>query len=83
MFPALFIVKANQEPINFPENKPSKKAFLTKGLLSEFYGILTPIGHFTVVCLVTWPLSGSEAGSDLVLIQTLLLFTCKSCSHAN
>ena len=24
------------------------------------------IGHFTVVCLVTWPLSGREAGSDLV-----------------
>ena len=42
------------------------------------------IGHFTVVCLVTWPLSGSEAGGDLVMIQTLLLFTCKSCcSHAN
>ena len=42
------------------------------------------IGHFTVVWLVTWPLSGSEAGGDLVLIQTLLLFTCKSCcSHAN
>ena len=43
-----------------------------------------PIGHFTVVCLVNWPLSGNEAGGDLVLIQTLLLFTCKSCcSHAN
>ena len=24
-----------------------------------------PIVHFTVVCLVTWPLSGSEAGVDL------------------
>ena len=35
------------------------------------------IGHFTVVCLVTWPLSRSEAGGDLVLIQTLLLFICK------
>ena len=35
------------------------------------------IGHFTVVCLVTWHLSGSEAGGDLVLIQTLLLFICK------
>ena len=35
------------------------------------------IGNFTVVCLVTWPLSGSEAGGDLVLIQTLLLFICK------
>ena len=42
------------------------------------------IGHFTAVCLVTWPLSGSKAGGDLVLIQTLLLFKCKSCcSHAN
>ena len=45
--------------------------------------VLFTIGHFTVVCLVTWPLGGSEAGGDLVLIQTLLLFTCKSCcSHA-
>ena len=35
------------------------------------------MGHFTVVGLVTWPLSGSEAGGDLVLIQTLLLFICK------
>ena len=35
------------------------------------------IGHFTDVCLVTWPLSGSEAGRDL-------LFTCRSCcSHAH
>ena len=42
------------------------------------------ISHFTVVCLVTWPLSGSEAGGALVLMQTLLLFTCTSCcSHAN
>ena len=28
------------------------------------------IDHFTVVCSVTWPLNGSEAGGDLVLIQT-------------
>ena len=42
------------------------------------------IGHFTVVCLVTWPLSGTEAGGDLFLIEALPLFTCKSCcSHAN
>jgi len=32
---------------------------------------------FTVVCLVTWPLSGGEAGVDLVLTQTLMLFICK------
>ena len=23
------------------------------------------IDHFTVLCLVTWPLNGSEAGGDL------------------
>ena len=31
------------------------------------------IVYFTVVCLVIWPLSGSDAGVDLLLIQTLLL----------
>ena len=36
------------------------------------------IDHFTVVCSVTWPLNGSEAGGDLVLIQTSLLLSCKS-----
>ena len=32
---------------------------------------------FTVVCQVAWPLNGSEAGDDLVLIQTSLLLMCK------
>ena len=37
-----------------------------------------PIGHFTAVCLlVAWPLNKSEAGVDLVLIETSLLFLCK------
>ena len=36
-----------------------------------------PIDHFTVVCLVAWPLNESEAGVDLVLIETSLLFICK------
>ena len=35
------------------------------------------IDHFTVVCSVTCPLNGSEAGGDLALIQTSLLFSCK------
>ena len=34
------------------------------------------IDHFTVVCIVAWPLNESEAGVDLVLIETLLLFIC-------
>ena len=42
------------------------------------------IDHFTVAGLVTSPLNGSEAGVDLVLIQTSLLLLCKSsCSYAN
>ena len=45
---------------------------------------LAGIDHFIVVGLVTWPLNGSEAGVDLVLIQTSLLLLCKSsCSYAN
>ena len=35
------------------------------------------IDHFTVVCLVAWPLNENEAGGDLVLIETSLLFLCK------
>ena len=38
---------------------------------------LFAIDHFTVVCLVAWPLSESEAGVDLVLIKTSLLFVRK------
>ena len=38
---------------------------------------LGPIDHFTVVCLVAWPLNESETGVDLVLIETSLLFICK------
>ena len=34
------------------------------------------IDHFTVACLVAWPLNESEAGGDLVLIETSLLFLC-------
>ena len=42
------------------------------------------IDHFTVVGLVTWPLNDSEAGVELVLIQTSLFLLCKSsCSYAN
>ena len=42
------------------------------------------IDHFTVVGLVTWPLNGSEAGVDHVLIKTSLLLLCKSSfSYAN
>ena len=38
--------------------------------------VTTLITHFTVVCFVTWPLSESETGGDLALIQTFLPFIC-------
>ena len=31
----------------------------------------------TVACLVAWPLNENEAGGDLVLKETFLLFLCK------
>ena len=34
---------------------------------------------FTVVYSVTRPMNGSEATSDLVLIQTSLFLSCKLC----
>ena len=41
------------------------------------------IDHFTIVCSVTWPLNGSEAGSNLVFIQISLFLLCESsCSDA-
>jgi len=47
-----------------------------KKLLISGCCIYISIDHFTVVCSVTWPLDGSEAGIDLVLIQTFLLLSC-------
>ena len=32
--------------------------------------------HFVDACLVAWPLNESEAGDDLVLEETPLLFLC-------
>ena len=52
--------------------------------LNLVYSDHLTIGHFTVVCLVFWPLNRGEAGGDLVLLQTCLLFKCESWySHAN
>ena len=38
---------------------------------------LFTIDHFTVVCLVAWPLNENEAAGDLVLVETSQLFMCK------
>jgi len=34
------------------------------------------IDCFPVTCLVAWPLNEGEAGGDLVLMETSLLFSC-------
>ena len=49
----------------------------SKGLSLITVFVTLAIGHLTVVCSVPWPLNRSEAGSDLVLLQTLLFFICK------
>ena len=41
------------------------------------------IYQFTVVCLVAWPLNESEAGIDLVLIETILFSCLNSFYHKN
>ena len=42
------------------------------------YFLIRIIDHFTVDCLVTWPLNGSKAGGVLVLIQTSHFLSYKS-----
>ena len=44
---------------------------------------MSGIDHITFFYSMTWPLNGSEAGGDLVLIQTSLILLCESsCSYA-
>ena len=50
---------------------------LTSSVIPSLTGLRGLIDHFTVVCLVAWPLNENEAGGDLVLIETSLLFLCK------
>ena len=42
-------------------------------LFNSYVNLCAQIDHFTVVCLVTWPLNESEAGVDLVLIENSLI----------
>ena len=54
------------------------KLYIVEGKCEEtIHSYFPSIDHFTVVCLVTWPLNENEAGGDLVLIETSLLFLCK------
>ena len=42
--------------------------------MSAALGKVPRIDHFTVVCLVPWPLNESEAGVDLVFDRNLTPF---------
>ena len=71
----LFSETFNKEVSNVLCEKPIMRVELLLELRTD---------HFTVVGLATRPLNGSEAGVDLVLIQTsLLLLRKSSCSYAN
>ena len=73
LFTALPIKAGNITP-NSDKKLPSSKMCM----------YTTLIVHFTDVCLVAKPLNRNEDKSDLVMIQTLLLFKCKLiCYHAN
>ena len=58
---------------------------LNQHVLKNKYALFSKSNRpFTVVCLVPWSLNRSKAGGDLVFLQTLLLFMCKSWHfHAN
>ena len=69
---------------NFLSQNRQKNRLAHDALLVFINITVHTIDHFTVVGLVTCPLNGSEAGVDLVLIQTSLLLLCKSSfSYAN
>ena len=65
------------------------KGDASKMLKNQIYSSVSTLlsllmDYFTVVGIVSWPLNGSEAGVDRVLIKTSLLLWCKSsCSYAN
>jgi len=55
---------------------PSKALIILREIQSKSSPNLMIIDHFTVECLVAWPLNESEAGGDRALIETSLLFLC-------
>ena len=61
-------------------SQPERKAFVLGNQDGRRYDVSwkPTISHFSVVRSVPWPLNRSEAGGDLVLLQTFLLFMCKS-----
>ena len=81
--------KDESEETLSPEDLMAFAWQISQGMVRHFEVIFLKltklvINNFTVLCSVTWPLSGSEAGGDLVLMQASQLLLCKSsCFNAN
>ena len=60
-------------PLQCWNNQIVRSETATSSLFDDSFGI----DHFTVVCLVSWPLNENEAGGDPVLIEIALLLLCK------
>ena len=57
------------------ENQTGWWGILAVFLLQDFeFGLI--IDLYSVVGLVAWPLNKSEAGVDIVLVESFLLFLC-------
>ncbi len=67
-----FVPSVSKPPSVAKEDSVQK--LLATSALRRKFKISGQIVHFTVACQVTWPLNGSEAGGDLALIQTFLLY---------
>ena len=83
-FSKIFKIFQLEPIIENPGNMLGQNNLLVADLQTDYTGVqfisntgyTQPlIGHFTVGCLVTWPMTASEAGGDLALIQTSLLFS--------
>ena len=60
-----------------PQDERMEKRRHSDRLLAKALRFLpATIDHFTIVCFVAWPLNEGEAGGDLALIETFLLFLC-------
>ena len=71
----------NRRLFCFPRSRPwyCNNVLQNKAQAQPYHQKVCSIGHFIVMCSVTWPLNTSEVGGDLALIQSSLPFL----SHLN
>ena len=63
-------VKSADSGASIVHIKPGKTLQRAAGSKNHYLLLDLKIDHFTVVCLVTWPLNASEARGHIVLIRT-------------